>query len=171
MPSDNYVVAESIEVNRKLFCKVIEGKNMAIGKRSNSSHPRVSRLNHVETCDPFAIVKLDKKELRTPVVSNNANPFWAEDFCFEDVNDDFNQLTVTLRSRGDDEDDPDVPIGQVTFPRAALISGQLDDDQWFALSPYDIECNVSGELRIKIVHNHPSEEGGDHTISVNGTDA
>lgn len=123
----------------------------------------------LETCDPFAIVTLDKKEFRTPVVSNNPNPFWAEDFCFEDVEEKFNQLTVTLFSKGDEEEDPDIPIGQVSLPRAALLSGQLDEDQWFALAPVDQENTVNGELRVKIVHTYPAEEGESHTLAVNST--
>lgn len=110
------------------------------------------------------VVSLDKKEERTPVVSNNSNPFWSEEFTFEDLPANFHQLSVVAYSKVGEKDQP---IGQVLFPKALITSGQLEEDQWFSLAPLDVENSVSGDLRIKIACFPPKNEIRSYTFAVN----
>jgi Ca2+-dependent lipid-binding protein len=120
-----------------------------------------------QTVDAFTTVTLDSKEERTPVIFNNVNPFWAEELAFEDLESDFKRLSVVVWNRSDEEERPDQPCGQVLFPKALIASGQLEEEQWFSLSPLDPENSVSGDIRLKISYFPPKNDIKTHTFAVN----
>lgn len=120
----------------------------------------------IGSSDYYAVLGLDAKKKRTPVASSNINPFWAEEFTFEDVDEDFAQFDVSVYNKGDG-DEEDVLVGKVAFPRAFITSSVLDDDQWFALASGEAENVVSGDLRVRITHIPPTGEMTDHVFSVN----
>jgi hypothetical protein len=122
--------------------------------------------------DAYTTVCLDGKEERTPVVFNNPNPFWSEEYGFEEVTADFTRIALTVwNKKADDDGDPagkkDEPRGQVLFPRALVTSGQLEEEQWFFLSPLDPENSVSGDVRLKIAYFPPKNDIKTHTFAVN----
>ena len=100
----------------------------------------------------FGIAQLDKSECRTPVVSSTSTPFWGEEFWFEDVQENFDSLAVTLWSKKSYIDDSkDQVVGCASIPRYLITSANMDDDAWFYLAPLDTENQqVSGEVRIKV---------------------
>lgn len=118
-------------------------------------------------CDPFVAVVLDKTEQQSPTVMNNNNPFWSEEFPFEGLSADFKQLSVVVRHQMPDQSV--LQLGQVVFPKPILTSGQLEDEQWFAMSPCELENMVSGDVRIKMAYFAPKNEIKTHTFAVNGT--
>ncbi|KAI3641636.1 hypothetical protein MIR68_000333 [Amoeboaphelidium protococcarum] len=156
-----------VSLDRTITCKVSEAKNLTLDK--------------VKLIDSYVVVNLDKREEKTPLISGNSNPFWGEEFIFDDVPADFRQLSATVyhkqQQSGDVSGDKDqsssqqqqqdIALGQVFFPRALVTSGNMDDDQWFALSPVDVENCISGDLRVRLTYSQPKMDYPLHTVSVN----
>jgi hypothetical protein len=158
-------------IERKVICKVLEAKNVMPVKGNTSSNqtPPSSNgnasatgspsLQRSQTYESYATVSLDDRKYKTAVVQAGTgaavtNPFWSEDFEFTELSEEFGPLTVTVWRKNANTlgHTTTEPLGRVTFPRTILTSGDFKSEQWFAMNPVDVESTVTGELRVKVVH-------------------
>ncbi|KAJ3052188.1 hypothetical protein HK097_006740 [Rhizophlyctis rosea] len=130
--------------DRKLYCKVIEAKNLYSEKTRHA--------------DTYCTVSVENGETRrTPTVCNESDPFFGEELLFEEnlpatlwrVNlNVFN--AIGTGSGGGAAGGLDRLLGRVSFPREWLEDGAIEEEQWFVLMPPDTESQPTGEVRLSV---------------------
>jgi len=83
------------------------------------------------TCDPYCVVKADigNEEFRTVTAYNTCNPFWAEEFIFEDLDPTFQSLSLVVWN--DNNQCRDLPLGKIILSRR-ILNGEIE--KWYPLS-------------------------------------
>ncbi|KAJ3034330.1 Ras GTPase-activating protein 4 [Rhizophlyctis rosea] len=135
--------------DRKLYCKVIEAKNLYNEKTRHA--------------DTYCLISIENGETRrTPTVCNESDPFFGEELIFEE------NLPATLRkvtlnvynalgagATTGSVSSVDKLLGRASFPREWLEDGSVEEEQpfcpqWFVLMPPEPDSVVNGEVRLSV---------------------